>query len=104
VTFASRASQLAALEVHTRPILWDKAVGFHVDEYLGIPDDPPEPFHHYLLEQLTAKVEMRQSAAAPHPRLCLLCGVPGVVSEPKFKEVELGQKKGRPDKIGAPRT
>jgi glucosamine-6-phosphate deaminase len=62
VIFATGASQMATLEALTSipGLPWDKVVGFHMDEYLGIPDDHPASFRRYLRERLTSKVKMRQ--------------------------------------------
>ncbi len=62
VIFATGASQMATLEALTSipGLPWEKVVGFHMDEYLGIPDDHPASFRRYLRERLTSKVKMRQ--------------------------------------------
>jgi glucosamine-6-phosphate deaminase len=62
VIFATGASQMATLDALTSipGLPWDKVVGFHMDEYLGIPDDHPASFRRYLRERLTSKVKMRQ--------------------------------------------
>ncbi len=62
VIFATGASQMATLQALTAlpDLPWDKVVGFHMDEYLGISDDHPASFRRYLRERLTSKVEMRQ--------------------------------------------
>jgi glucosamine-6-phosphate deaminase len=62
VIFATGASQMAMLEALTSisGLPWDKVVGFHMDEYLGIPDQHPASFRRYLRERLTSKVKMRQ--------------------------------------------
>jgi len=62
VIFATGASQMATLEALTSipGLPWDKVVGFHMDEYLGIPDDHRASFRRYLRERLTSKVKMRQ--------------------------------------------
>jgi len=62
VIFATGASQMATLEALTSipGLPWDKVVGFHMDEYLGIPDDHPASFRRYLRERLTSKVKMRE--------------------------------------------
>ena len=61
VIFATGASQMATLEALTSipGLPWDKVVGFHMDEYLGISDDHPASFRRYLRERLTSKVKMR---------------------------------------------
>jgi glucosamine-6-phosphate deaminase len=62
VIFATGASQMATLDALTSipGLPWEKVVGFHMDEYLGIPDDHPASFRRYLRERLTSKVRMRQ--------------------------------------------
>jgi len=62
VIFATGASQMSTLEALTSipGLPWDKVVGFHMDEYLGIPDDHRASFRRYLRERLTSKVKMRQ--------------------------------------------
>ena len=62
VIFATGASQMATLNALTSipGLPWDKVVGFHMDEYIGIPDDHPASFRRYLRERLTSKVKMRK--------------------------------------------
>lgn len=62
VVFATGASQLATLGALTRlvDIPWDRVVGFHMDEYLGIDPKHPASFRRYLREHLTDKVRMRE--------------------------------------------
>lgn len=62
VIFATGGSQMAMLKALTSipDLPWDKVVGFHMDEYLGISDQHPASFRRYLREQLTDKVKMRQ--------------------------------------------
>jgi glucosamine-6-phosphate deaminase len=73
VIFATGASQMATLDALTSipGLPWDKVVGFHMDEYLGIPDDHPASFRRYLRERLTSKIKMRQfygvDGTAPDP-------------------------------------
>jgi len=61
VVFATGASQMATLEALTSipGLPWDKVVGFHVDEYLGISDQHRASFRRFLREHLTDKVKMR---------------------------------------------
>ena len=62
VIFATGASQfetLAALTA-TNGLPWDRIVGFHMDEYLGIAPDHPASFRRYLRERLTGKVAIGQ--------------------------------------------
>jgi glucosamine-6-phosphate deaminase len=62
VIFATGASQMATLDALTSipGLPWEKFVGFHMDEYLGITDDHPASFRRYLRERLTSKVRMRE--------------------------------------------
>lgn len=62
VIFATGASQMSTLDALTSipGLPWGKVVGFHMDEYLGIPDDHRASFRRYLRERLTSKVKMRQ--------------------------------------------
>jgi glucosamine-6-phosphate deaminase len=61
VIFATGASQMATLDALTSipGLPWDKIVGFHMDEYLGISDQHRASFRRYLRERLTDKVKMR---------------------------------------------
>jgi glucosamine-6-phosphate deaminase len=62
VVFATGASQLATLHAlsSTTDIPWSQVVGFHMDEYLNIPEDHPASFRLYLRENLTRRVAMRR--------------------------------------------
>lgn len=62
VIFATGASQMAMLEALTAipDLPWNKVVGFHMDEYLGLSDQHPASFRRYMREHLTSKVPMRQ--------------------------------------------
>jgi len=55
---ATGASQFDFLEALTAApgIDWGKTVMFHLDEYVGLPDDHPASFRRYLQERLVAKV------------------------------------------------
>lgn len=94
VIFATGASQIGTLGALTSTpgLPWDKVLGFHLDEYVGLPVVHPASFRGYLRHHLTSKVKMReffeidgtaedvekvceQYAArlrAVNPRLCLL--------------------------------
>lgn len=74
VIFATGASQMATLDALTAipGLPWDKVVGFHMDEYLGISDDHPASFQRYLRDRLTSKVKMRS-----------FYGVDGSTSDPE---------------------
>jgi glucosamine-6-phosphate deaminase len=62
VIFATGASQFAMLEALTSTpgLPWEKVVGFHLDEYVGLDEDHPASFRRYLREKLTSRVAMRQ--------------------------------------------
>jgi len=61
VMFATGNSQLAFLdELTTRPdVDWGAVVGFHMDEYVGIPPDHPASFRRYLRERLVDRTHPR---------------------------------------------
>lgn len=94
VVFATGASQIGTLAAltSTTGLPWEKVLGFHLDEYVGLPVAHPASFRGYLRHHLTSKVRLRefyeidgmaddvegvreQYAArlrAVNPRLCLL--------------------------------
>jgi glucosamine-6-phosphate deaminase len=94
VVFATGASQFSTLEALTsmNGLPWDRVLGFHMDEYVGIAADHPASFRRYLRERLTSQVAMKkfleidgsapdaEAAAADYaerlrvaePHLCLL--------------------------------
>ncbi len=75
VVFAAAASQLHLLRalVSTKNLPWNKLLGFHLDEYVGIRADHPASFRRFLRENLTRHVKMRNffemdgDASDPHP-------------------------------------
>jgi glucosamine-6-phosphate deaminase len=62
VIFATGASQLETLRaLVTIPGLpWDRILGFHMDEYVGIAADHIASFRHYMRHELTQRVPMRK--------------------------------------------
>ena len=93
VIFATGASQLFTLRalVAMPGLPWDKIVGFHMDEYIGLDENHRASFRHYLRNELTSKVHMREFTGvdgnsdpatvcreyaarlrAANPQLCLL--------------------------------
>lgn len=50
VIFASAPSQNEALEylVNDSKVEWDKVVGFHMDEYIGLPENSPKSFSRFI--------------------------------------------------------
>ncbi len=57
-TGASQFAVLAAL-VAAAGIEWPRVVGFHLDEYLGLPASHPASFRRYLRERLVDRVPLR---------------------------------------------
>jgi glucosamine-6-phosphate deaminase len=62
VIFATGASQLDTLGALTNrsDIPWNKIVGFHMDEYVGIDVNHRASFRRYLRENLTTRVPLRE--------------------------------------------
>ena len=58
VVFATGASQLETLRALTAipNIPWERIVGFHMDEYLGISADDPASFRRYMREEIVQRV------------------------------------------------
>jgi len=56
--FATGNSQIAMLDVLVRDptVDWSRVVGFHMDEYVGIPATHPASFRRYLRERITERV------------------------------------------------
>jgi glucosamine-6-phosphate deaminase len=61
VIFATGASQLDTLDALTSmdDLPWGKIVGFHMDEYVGLPIEHQASFRGYLRKRLTNKVQMK---------------------------------------------
>jgi glucosamine-6-phosphate deaminase len=61
VIFATGASQIETLSALTEMdnVPWRQVLGFHMDEYLGIPVDHPASFRRYMRERLVSKVQMK---------------------------------------------
>lgn len=61
IIFATGASQLETLRalVKIPGVPWDRVVGFHMDEYIGISEQHPASFRRYLREELVRHVPMR---------------------------------------------
>lgn len=62
VVFATGASQLDMLNalVDRRDIPWNKIVGFHLDEYVGLDEEHAASFRRYLRQNLTSRVSLRE--------------------------------------------
>ena len=62
VIFATGASQIGTLEALTSTpgLPWNKVLGFHLDEYVGLPIAHPASFRGYLRRHLTSKVKLRE--------------------------------------------
>jgi glucosamine-6-phosphate deaminase len=61
VMFASGNSQVAFLDqlLSRADVQWPAVVGFHMDEYVGIPVDHPASFRRYMHEHIAARVPVR---------------------------------------------
>lgn len=62
VIFATGASQIGTLDALTSTpgLPWNKVVGFHLDEYVGLPIAHSASFRGYLRHHLTSKVKLRE--------------------------------------------
>jgi glucosamine-6-phosphate deaminase len=62
VIFATGESQLATLQALTSipGLPWERVIGFHMDEYLGIAPNHPASFRRYLQENLVDRVPFRR--------------------------------------------
>src|SRR5580692_1036013 len=60
VIFATGAAQFDTLEflTSTAGLPWKKVRGFHLDEYVGLDENHPASFRHFLRERLTRRVDM----------------------------------------------
>lgn len=58
IVVATGASQFELLDalVHRPDIDWAKVTGFHLDEYIGMPESHPASFRRYLRERFTSKL------------------------------------------------
>ena len=61
VIFATGFSQISTLEALTSipDLPWNKVLGFHLDEYIGMPASHPASFRLYLRQHLLSKVNMK---------------------------------------------
>lgn len=62
VVFATGASQLDTLRamVTECEVPWSRVNGFHLDEYIGLDETHAASFRHYLRDNLTQRVTMRE--------------------------------------------
>lgn len=62
VIFATGSSQIGTLEALTATpgLPWDKVIGFHLDEYIGMPSNHPASFRGYLRHHLLSKVKLKE--------------------------------------------
>lgn len=59
IIVATGASQFEMLEALVKQDLdWSRVTGFHLDEYIGIPESHPASFRKYLKERFTAKLDL----------------------------------------------
>ncbi len=75
IVFATGASQLDTLHALTTipDLPWNKIIGFHLDEYMGIDENHLGSFRHYLRKNLTEHVSMKEffeiDGSSPDPDL-----------------------------------
>jgi glucosamine-6-phosphate deaminase len=75
VIFAAAASQIETLHALTamQDISWKQVLGFHMDSYADLPEDHPASFLHFLHQNLTQRVAMKEffgiDGNAPDPEL-----------------------------------
>ncbi len=83
VIFATGASQFDTLEALTSlpGLPWERIVGFHMDEYVGMSPDHPASFRRYLREKLVRLVPIHK-----------FFEVDGTVSDPGQECVEYANK------------
>lgn len=61
LVFATGASQFELLaQLTAKPLPWNKIIGFHLDEYLGLAADHPASFCHYLQQRVVSKVPLQR--------------------------------------------
>lgn len=62
IIFASAPSQNEFLDYLTKSkkIDWSRIIGFHMDEYIGLPEDSDQWFKNYLEEHLVSKVAFKK--------------------------------------------
>lgn len=62
VIFATGASQISTLAalISVEYVPWRQIIGFHMDEYIGLPVDHLASFRRYMREKLTNLVPMKQ--------------------------------------------
>jgi glucosamine-6-phosphate deaminase len=62
IIFATGVSQVETLAALTSipGLPWERVVGFHMDEYVGLDENHPASFRRYLRERLTQRVELRK--------------------------------------------
>jgi len=62
MVFAAAPSQNEFLEHLTsmKGIAWSRVIGFHMDEYIGLPGKSPQFFSKYLVDHLFSKVQMKE--------------------------------------------
>lgn len=58
-TGASQFEMLGAL-VNATDVDWSKVTGFHLDEYIGLPESHPASFRRYLRERFASRVALKE--------------------------------------------
>jgi glucosamine-6-phosphate deaminase len=75
VIFAAAASQIETLGALAamKDVPWHQVLGFHMDSYVGLPDDHPASFIYFLRQHLTNRVAMKEflgiDGNAPDPEV-----------------------------------
>lgn len=62
ITFATGNTQVELLKrlVEDKEIPWNRVIGYHLDEYLGLPDHDSRLFRRFMVDHLVSKVQMKE--------------------------------------------
>jgi glucosamine-6-phosphate deaminase len=74
VMFAAAPSQNEFLDALVgMPVDWSRVNGFHMDEYIGLPEDAPQGFGNFLREKLFSKLAFREVMFMPSCENMRIC-------------------------------